>query len=250
MHWILSNAETWHAWKQHHHATVCGRIDVDHLRKYPARKISQDLPVNQNVCTSCLRKTGAAISSAGPVAAQWIALIKRHQKHIHARVHEKLIVEMSERLTEIGSPSSLEGQEAFDYVKLVFIRPLYDRKTNSLGHTKSYATFPYLKDALAKLTPGSFQRIITALRYWRNTTNGDLSRARFRPDNIVEAILTLPAPEPYIRHMHAQGLSSFALIFHPNTIERARKDTALRGLFSGSTEYWTETADQLNIVTD
>jgi hypothetical protein len=38
--------------------------------------------------------------------------------------------------------------------------------------------------------------------------------------------------EAYIRHHKDKGFSHIAAMFHPNTLERAKNDPALRGVFT------------------
>ena len=58
-------------------------------------------------------------------------------------------------------------------------------------------------------------------------------------------MLAIPAPDPYIQHLHSKGLTNLALMFHPNTLERRKKDSAVRGVFSGGGDYWEQASDQI-----
>lgn len=78
---------------------------------------------------------------------------------------------------------------------------------------------------------------------------GPLSDGKIQVDRVVKVMLEIPDGRPYIQRLYNTGFYHLGAIFHPNTLERARRD--MRGLFSGSEGedgYWERTSDQLNIV--
>ncbi len=251
LHWIQTSTGKWHAWSAGKTATMCNRIDADDLRKYPAQRISVELPQDQDVCVLCAKRTGITSCSMDPITSAWIVVIRMHLSHIHARLHDKLIIQMAQRLGEVGMPNSYEGKQVFDEIKFLLLRPLRESRRSVTGHCRTISTFPHLKDALEKIPNAqALQQVALAIRAWRNLASSDPSTQRFRPDRVIDTILQIPEPDPYIRHLKARGLHALAAIFHPNTLERAKKDPALRGLFSGSSDYWNATASQLNVITE
>lgn len=247
--WILTANGTWHAWKVGESATACGRIDAAHLRRSPAQLITRDVPIDQKTCAACIRRTKAIPFTTDAVTSAWIQTVRRHLEKVHAKLPDKTVLILAERLAEVGPPTNPEAGEIFEQVKQIFLRPMRTTMKLFNGSNRTLSTFPHLKEALALLPTNTqaIRRVASAVRCW--SSFGLITPStRFRLDHVIQAILDIPSIEPYVQHQRSRGLLEFALIFHPNTLARARKDTALRGLFSGSTEYWQATTDQLNIV--
>lgn len=251
LHWVLTRR--WHAWPRGGRRSLCGTVTVEHLRDHPASSIVQAPPADGDFCQSCRKKAGVLAESVGtgPIA-EWSGHLRRHLTRVRARAADATIQELSELLAEVGSPDSQEAREVFDQVRVLLLTPMRRTARAANGRTLTFVTLPYLKDTIAKLPPrvGALAKIATALRCWRTITHRDPTADRFRPDRVVEVMLQLPTPEPYIQHLVSRGLPHLAAMFHPNTLERAKKETALRGLFAGTNDYWNETASQLNIVTE
>lgn len=248
-HWVLSYLGKWHAWPDKGRQTLCGRLNVEHLRQGAATKISDDTPAPgkaEKFCLYCARKAGISLSPphADPCVGAWIGLLKIKLRHTHIRVADSVIEQLATLLAEVGPPGSFEGSEVFEQVQQLLLKPSWTRN--------KIASLPHLKAALALLavTTGSLQRVADTVRAYRSITNRSLVLDNFHADRVIEIILQIPTPEPYIRHLNSRGLTHFAAMFHPNTLERARKDPTLRGLFAGSNEYWDRTTSQLNIVSD
>lgn len=253
LHWILTTAGKWHAWPEGGRRTFCGKVNAEHLRDTPAVQIASDVSVGENICTTCAKKTGKSAAYAiddGPTLA-WFGYLRRHLTHVRAKVADATVEELARLLAEVGPPNDPVAVEVFEQVRTILLRP-HHSKQRKIKREYTVITIPHLKGALAKLPPktGALQRIAATLRIWRTVTRDDPSRQNFHADRVVETMLQIPDPEAYIKHLYARGLPALAAMFHPNTLARAKKDTALRGAFAGSNEYWDNTADQLNIVSD
>jgi hypothetical protein len=160
------------------------------------------------------------------------------------RVADVTIEKLAVLLAEVGPPGAFESTAVYDQVQLLLLKPSWSRN--------KIASLPHLKAALELLPPktGALQRVADTVRAYRNITHRNLNTDNFHADRVVEVLLQIPTPEPYIRHLNSRGLTHLAAMFHPNTLERAKKDPTLRGLFAGSNEYWDRTTSQLNIVSD
>lgn len=250
--WLQGSTGKWHAWPRGGRRSLCGTLTVEHLRAQPAIQITEVFPEGQDLCQSC-RRAACVVDpkdSVQGVAGAWVGLLRRHMAHVHVRIAEATLRELANRLAEVGSPDSAEAREVYNQIKSLFLTPLR-RTTKKNGKTLTIVTLPYLTEAVAKLPPNThaLEQIASTLRTWRSITQRDPSIDRCRPDLVVEVMLQLPSkPESYIRHLNARGLPNLAAMFHPNTLQRAKKETSLRGMFAGTTEYWNDTEDQLNII--
>lgn len=249
MHWLLMPSGTWHAWPPAGLRTLCGRVNVEHLRLRPATKIHGE-PPEEGRCVSCAKKAGLVMarSHPDPTTAAWIGLLQLHLRR--ARIHQApttAIEHLAELLAEVGSPGSAEGCDVFEQSALLLLKPTWVRAGN-----RTIVTLPHLKATLAllPLKSGALLRVANTVRDWRTITQRDLTTDNFRTDRVVATMLQLPVAAPYIQHLHSRGLSHLAAVFHPNTLERAKHHPTLRGLFAGSTEYWEHTESQLNIIRD
>lgn len=253
LNWILNGTGKWHAWPRGGRATMCGRINIEHLRVTPAKQITHEKPTGA-LCEACARKTGLTEHAAcgDTRTSAWAGQIRRHLAHVRARVADVLVVQLAARLAEIGAPTERNAQSVFEQVQALLLRPVWTRKAYVGGRTRSFARLPNLKEALEKLPPNTkaLQRVADTLLCWRRITNREPNVDRYRVDRVIEVMLQIPAPEPYITHLFARGHPHLAFMFHPNTLLRAKKETALRGVFAGSTDYWDHTQSQLHVVTD
>lgn len=259
MRWILTHSNKWHAWPQGGRSTICGRVNIEHLRQSPAIKIGGE-PVQGEgaVCTTCGRKTRyappAAQSVADANAALWLGHLRRHVTRVHVRAAKGTLEALAARLSLVGSPDTPEGLEVFEQVRVLLLTPVAQRtaRLRRDGNHTVIMTLPHLKAALKALPPtrDAILHVTRALRSYRNITHRDPTADRFKADRVIETMLQIPAPDQYITHLNERGLPYLAAMFHPNTLDRAKKEPALRGLFAGSNEYWDNTADQLRIVSD
>lgn len=251
LRWILT--KKWHAWPLTGRRTLCGTVTVEHLRESPAQRIERTPPVDADFCQNCKRKAGIVTpSSLAATEAAWMGHLRRHLTRVRVRVAEATLVELAGLLAEVGAPESSAGRDVFDQVRSLLLTPMRRTSRSAAGRTVTVVTLPYLKETIAKLPPrtGALTQIAAALRCYRTITRRDPTTDRFRPDRVVEVMLQLPTPEPYIRHLLDRGLPHLAAMFHPNTLARAKRETALRGLFAGTNDYWTDTSQQLNVITE
>ena len=108
--------------------------------------------------------------------------------------------------------------------------------------------------AMAELPPdlAALTRVASCCRAWTRATGRSLaSEKTVRVDQVVKVMVQVPAPEPYVRHLHGKGFVALGTMFHPNTLTRTRSE--LRGVFfgaEGEDGYWAQTQDQLRIVQD
>lgn len=234
---------------------MCGRVNIEHLRRTPCAQIAAKVPTDGDVCVSCSKKTGHAAvvpSNVDAGTAAWIGSLRKQFHRMHAQVAEETIVMLASRLAEVGPPESAAAREVFDQIQGLLLKPLFTRRKHGLRNTRTTVTIPHLQDALDKLPPNTaaLRQIASTMRCWRSVTQRDTANDKFRSDHVVDTILQIPTPEPYIRHLLARGLPHLAAMFHPNTLARAKKEPTLRGVFAGSATYMERTASQLNIVTD
>lgn len=260
LHWIQhASTGRWHAWPVGGRETLCGRINVEHLRQHPAAQIKSVVDPEEQRCVRCSSKAGLgarAIKDLDTIQAMWVGTLRRHLKARRIKLGDPCLVSLAKLLAEVGPPGTAEAQAVFDQVEWVLLRPTWKKQQTFANimptHTRYYAILPHLKDALDKIPPNTkaLARIADTVRQWREITRCDPALAKFHSDRVVETILQVQSPEPYIRYFQSRGHPELAFIFHPNTLQRAQKDPALRGLFTGSTDYWDHTEHQLRVLTD
>lgn len=231
----------------------CGRVLRQQLAEKPVKQIADSPADEGNLCASCVRKTGYVRASIGadPIHAAWIGFINRYLKHSHIKIDDTAVELLAAKLRDVGPPELRAALDLFDGVKVLLLRPTRDVKAYDSGKTRSSNTLPQLRKAvLAMKEPGDLQKVIGVLRTWEQVTGRNPFLERFNSERVVTVMLQVPDAAAYIKHLSDRGLPTLASIFHPNTFDRAKRDTALRGLFAGSSQYWEQTSGQLNIVTD
>ncbi len=224
------------------------------MRKYPAKSIAMVLPEGAVTCGTCRRKlglvqgvpNGATVGETQATAhtGAWLGLLRRHLTRVRARVAEGTLRELAERLSAVGGTGDAEAVAVYEQVRMLLLTP---RVHTTRGRTVMKIT--RLKETLEALPPDAeaLSHVASTMALWRRVTGREMTRSeRFRPDTVVRAMLAVPTPEPYIKHLHDKGLSALALMFHPNTLEARRGDAALRGVFGGGGEYFEDTLDQLD----
>lgn len=254
--WLDSGTGKWHAWPKGARHTLCGRVNVEHLRTHPAAAITALAPAPEaSVCAVCGKKSGhvaQVVAVPDGVTRAWIGFLKRYLLRAHITLADDTVRLLAERLADVGSPDDQDARDVFDQVRSVLLRPMRISSKRRDGRAVTLHTIPHLKEALNALPPktGALQKVATAMRCWRAITRRDPSGEKFSVQRVVETMLQVPSVEQYITHLNGEGLPNLAAMFHPNTLARAKRDTALRGLFAGSPEYWSQTEGQLNIITD
>lgn len=253
--WIQVQNKTWHAWPMGGRRTCCGRVNVEHLRAQPARAIRPAVPEGHRVvvCKACEHSTADVMPrspGASTVVLQWERYLWRCLERTRARVPHAVLRTLAERLAEAGTPLDPAACELYVEVQALMLRPVRMRPR---GSTKTITTIPHLQAAvnLLPVNEQALARIAHAIRCWRQVTQREVnSDERYHTDRVITTMLQIPDPALYIQHLHDRGLQNIAVIFHPNTLARARKDTALRGIFAGSHAYWERTSSQLNVLRD
>ena len=258
MKWILHKTGKWHAWPKGGRRSKCGTLTLDDLRVLPARRIVQVLPNGAVVCGTCGRMVGKVASTTagrmklGGSASAWLGHLRKHLMRVRVQIRDSTLRDLARRLGEVGPPEDPQAIATYDQIRVLLLTPQRHLKRD--GHTIQKIT--RLKEALALLPkddPQKLHHVAETMRLWRRITGRTVgAREKFRADTVVASMLEVPTPEPYIKHLHSMGLSNLALMFHPNTIERRKSDAAVRGVFSGSSDYMQHTAAQLDaqIITD
>lgn len=258
--WILTRKGRygkWHAWPHGARHSLCGRVTVETLRTKPAAEIATEAPSAEDarLCVTCASRSKhlPQLSHPDPCVRAWVYQLRMYLRHHHMTIAAPTLTLLAERLAELGLPETAEASAAFQELQSFLLRPQYQAVAAKHAGTRRVATLPHLKDAISKLPAqqAALSRIAHVLRLYKLITQRDIALDRYRVDRVTETMLQIPQPEPYIRHLHSRSLSHLAAMFHPNTLERAKRDTALRGVFSsGSSTYWDRTSSQINVVTD
>ncbi len=248
LHWIRWSKGKWHAWPYGGRRSLCGGRAYADLLSSPVHAVETSLSpfAAREACARCLRLTGPeqredrSSASKGTYAEEWRGVLTaraRGRRVVGAKENLDLL---ASRLAEVGSPSQEYPRNVGENVILVVAVPLRDR---------TLTLFPYVK-AVVALLPGreSLVHVARAVERWREITGRDPRSERFRPDTVISTMLQVPTPEPYVRHLHSKGWSSLAQMWHPNTLEAAKKDPHLRGTFGGTPDYWARTQNDLVIV--
>lgn len=257
-YWVRVHARVWHAWPKGGRRSLCGRLNVEHLREASAAALqlqSSRPSMDQQLCATCGKKSGATIAAPtapNEIAAAWRLHLGLYLQRAHVRTSSAVVALLADRLAEIGPPTDAEAQAIFNQVRCLLLRPLTQRRARRDGRATTTRTLPHVKAALEAIPArhGALRDIATTVRTWHEITQRPIEVESFHPVRVVTTMVQVPAPAPYIRHLVSRGLVALAVVFHPNTLERARKDPALRGLFAGSVDYWNRTSDQLRIVRD
>ncbi len=182
----------------------------------------------------------------------WLGYMMRHlesshlpKRSVHAEKRQQELATLADLLSTIGEPDDPKAQVIYEQMRFLFLTPF---RVGSNG--KSFVTLPALAESLPMLQqPNALLKISTALLAWRSVT-GQKTTGRCDVAQVVAIMLSVPDPMAYVQHLKSRGIEALAAMFHPNTFARAKRDTALRGVFAGSGAYWQATENQLNIVTD
>lgn len=271
MTWIQTVSGKWHHWPYGARAAACGTVTAATLKVSPAIRayhalppeaeaaacrtcLKADVASSQQVATGSPREAGAdpgASSAAAQTSLRWIGYLRAHCTRVHVKVAARDLTALADLLTEVGTPDDAAAQDVYRQVTALLLTPVRIRTRDARGRPRTQLTIPHLKDAVAKLPPraGALAHVASALRCWR-AVMGRQDPGRFNAEQVIEVMLQVPAPEPYVAHLKARGFDFLGAMFHPNTLARARKDGALRGIFQGSPEYWAATLGQLHVVTE
>jgi hypothetical protein len=254
--WVQTQTKKWHAWATGGERTLCGKLSRIDLQMKAARAIAALLPEGAVVCHLCRRAVPEVALVVDPktkhledpVAAAWLPILNAHFARYGLRVALPTKHTLATRLATLGSPGDPQADALYNHLRALLLTPRPRRGGRlSLGR---------LKEALDALPPDpqALNHIAAAVKAWCRITGREMERGgeRFKTDTVITTMLAVPDPEAYIRHLHSQGLTALAQMFHPSTLDNHRTDAALRGVFGGSNEYWNRTANQLaaQVVTD
>lgn len=243
-HWIRSRGSKWHGWEEGAHWTLCGRVTVLHLHNGERLDIDDSMGTAEHhaeLCVECRRKAAVPPpQSADEVARGWEHYI-RTAVQLSARgrrgPRDADVQTLATALAEGWTPGSPVGEQAWRAVQALFLLP-WEVRAKDFG--AAVAVLTTKEKALA--------RVLLAVTTWQKVTGRALGVDRYHAGRVVEVMLAVPDPEPYVRHLKSRGLEHLAAVFHPNTLARALKEPALRGTFAGGSAYWDDTAHQLTIV--
>lgn len=225
-HWLQHpSSGTWHLWRNGTPQSACGSMTKEHL---PAPAVSGKPPAGLvGACTKCVASAGGwPAAGTAECAAFWVGKIKLQANRARVKLDRWAVEDFADMLSLLGCGTP-EANETFAAVTSVLLRPVTVRERG-----KTFTSFPKFRESVdLLLSREKLLHVAVALRTWRSVTGRDVGRDRFSPDRVIETMLSVDDPEPYVRQLHGRGLSHLAAVFHPNTLERARKDPALRGVF-------------------
>lgn len=253
--WILNGNDKWHAWPVKGRSTFCGTINLEDLRQRPAKAVAEAPDHAGKVCVSCARKTNyvrvGSVDGADPTASAWAGAIRRYLKHKHMRAGIEAVDELARRMAEVGPPEDLSASRTFALIQPLLLHPLREQRQDAVGRVRTVSSLPFLKASLALLPSdrGAVKVLADVMNTWQQITRRDPYTEKFRPDRVVGVMLQVPDPAQYINRL-AGRLPTLAAIFHPSTLERAKRDAALRGMFAGNTAQWVAQSGQLHILED
>lgn len=183
----------------------------------------------------------------GAVAA-WTGYVRAHLRREGLRLAERDVLALAAHLAEVGPPTDAPARAVWEQVRVVLLTPLVKRGTDG----RSVRTLAGVRAALAKLPPngGAMTRVAAAMQCWRRVAGRTAALGRYRPDRVVETMLQVPDPEPYVQQLNAQGVHQLARVWHPDTLARARRDPKLHGVFAGTGDYWDQIGGQLDVARD
>jgi len=242
VNWILYG-RVWHAWARGDEQTLCHKVTSEKLQRKPAKAISEEAPTKSQ-CSFCRR-------ILLPTTRAWMVIINRHLERVRGRLAIDTHVAIAERLATIGPPAEQRAINAYSYVRDLLLTP----QVRSNKHGKPYHTFTGIADALKLLPledPSKLQHVIASADLWQRITGRALSRdKRFQRPRAIETMLEIPFTDmgAYIRYLRDAGLTNFAAVFHPNTLERVKHSGSMRAAFDkDNADYWEETKEQLNVI--
>lgn len=249
-----SNRRPWHAWPKGGQSSMCGTLTATKLHTTPLRSVTHTLPEGAVVCRLCVRALGPGTVLTSPAKGHrpldkqtegWLITLNAHLARYHLIVAAPLRLELAKRLASIGPTTDAHAVDVYEQIRELLLTPRLHRRDSGKGGGMKIVG---LRDALKALPPDarSLNQVAASMKMWRHITQRSVDKGeRFHVDTVITAMLEVPAPEPYIRHLHGRGLSSLAVMFHPNTLKARSKDAALRGVFGGTKDYWARTAAQL-----
>jgi len=140
--------------------------------------------------------------------------------------------------TADGPPGSDRGAALWRIAAPLLLLPWWKRR----------GSFAAAVRILFQECDGGLAKVLHAATVWQKTTNRRFEDDLYKTDRVLEVMLQVPDPEPYVRHLKSRGLEHLAAVFHPNTLARAKTEAGLRGVFNKTNEYWNEAKDHITVV--
>lgn len=249
LRWLLTHTGRWHAWPARAPSTLCGTLNIEDLRRHPAREIVPGLEPQHRAtaCRSCLRQceeASPAPSGGDDATAEWLGYLRLHAKRMHVVSAGRALEDLASMLGGAGRPTDKAAQELYDSIRILMLTPM------RVGRVRRFHRMREALDLL-RAEPDGLIRIGAAMLCWRTVVlNGGVPprEMRWRPDAVIKSMLQVPNPEPYVRHCAAKGLQALGVMWHPNVVARAKRDASLRGVFNGGSAYWDRTKSQLKVI--
>lgn len=151
-----------------------------------------------------------------PAVESWMRLVHNACRAERMRPALEKVIRLAALLAVAAEePSSQDGQRAFWAFKCLFING---------------ARLPRWDAALQKIPPDrtAVLRVAECCRIFGHFAGPrDLAKGHFALDQVIGVMLELEDPQGYIEHAARSGFLKPGALFHPNTLESARK--RLRG---------------------
>ena len=238
--WLRHAGEPWHGWLPGARASLCNEITLYDLATTPVAAAVSQLPTGAQdvLCPACAEKAGVCgLLSSEAVSALWEGLIrkqfKRHRLRLAARED---IEDFADLLSRLGPPSSPEAAYVWRHLVTVIFKPYKSRRTDAVsGKQRIVTVLPSFKSIVAQRLPpdpDKLRQVAETIALWCRVTGKNPTEERFNPDKVIQTILEIPEPVAYVTRLkEVLESANLALMFHPTTLSRARKDPALRGLW-------------------
>lgn len=248
--WVQLANRRWHAWASGSRATMCGTTNTEHLRLHPARQVATALPANADRCATCARHVGLAVPrDCGSVqTSAWQGVIARKlvQQHLRGKASAQLTARYAGLLAGVGVPTDQAAVRVFQLTWSI----LFHGK-----HVEGRKRLPGLRAALDAIPDSTaLARVADGVAAWQELvgTFAVVSRERFTPARVIETILRAPDPRAYVQmvRQHEPEVKFLAAVWHPDRYARYEKRPDARGLLRGGPAYWSQTSDQLVVITD
>jgi hypothetical protein len=234
MRWLQLQSRTWHAWKQGDPGSVCGVVSVEHIRTNPARAVADRPPPPDTwdtdpVCLSCIKRLGWTMGkTAEEIADLWVSKIKMNARRARTKIKLEDAEDFADLLARVGPPGTAAADAIFNEVASVLLRPV-----RSSARGQAWSTFPRFREAVALIPPSreKLEHLAATIRAWRQITGRLPDRDKFNTERVIQTMLQVPEPEAYVKRLAEQGMTPLGVVFHPNTLDGARRDPGLRGIF-------------------
>jgi len=259
-HWILHRSGKWHLWRHGEPQSFCGRMTLTRFRSRPPLLIVDTndeeagppmamLDYETTPCLRCL--TSIAGEPPSPVPGwdqEWMIKLNLRLQNLRVRVAGETKARLVRLLSELGPPTHPGAGRIFEALSELLLHP-----TTWTQRGQRIRTLPRLREALDQIPPSAvaLHQLANTLGTWKVITGLTVNGERFTSKTVVETILVLPEDaRPYIQHLAKRQATSLALMFHPNTVARAKREPALRGFFAPPQATWDPTGEVLDLVTD